>query len=68
MTNDYMNDTEKLAHQRRIAGSNMDYAVIYRNMLQKLLDRHNGEADTMTLTILSPVDVTEIEEALAWRD
>ena len=51
-------------HLRRIAGDNMDFAMRYRNLLQTLLDRHNG--DSLALTILSPTDVAEIKEALAW--
>ena len=41
--------------------------LLYRNMLETLLARHNGEADTMMLTILSPVDVEEIQSVLDAR-
>jgi len=51
-------------HLRRIAGDNMDFAMRYRNLLQTLLDRHNG--DSLAPTILSPTDVAEIDAALAW--
>ena len=44
----------------------MDFAVRYRNMLQTLLDRHNGKGTSMMITSLSPTDVAEIKEALAW--
>lgn len=45
----------------------MDFALKYRNMLESLLKRHNGEGESMMLTILSPTDIEEIEEVLAWR-
>ena len=51
---------------RRIAGDNMDFAMRYRNLLQTLLDRHNGKGTSMMITALSPTDVAEIEAALAW--
>jgi len=54
-------------HLRRIAGDNMDFAMRYRNVLQALLDRHNGDGDSLAITILSPADVTEIKAALNWR-
>ena len=53
-------------HLRRIAGDNMDFAMRYRNLLQTLLDRHNGKGTSMMITALSPTDVAEIEAALAW--
>ena len=53
-------------HLRRIAGDNMDFAMRYRNLLQTLLDTHNGGGDSLALTILSPTDVAEIDAALAW--
>jgi len=56
--------SEVLAEARRVAGDNADIALKYRSMIRTLLDRHNGRADTMMLTILSPVDVEEIREVL----
>ena len=51
-------------HLRRIAGDNMDFAMRYRDLLQKLLDGHNS--DSLALAILSPTGVAEIDAALAW--
>lgn len=58
---------ERFDHQRRIAGDNMEFALKYRAMLEELLKRHNGDGESMMLTILSPTDVEDIQEALAWR-
>ena len=55
-----------LANARRVSGDNMDFAMRYRNVLQALLVRHNGDGDSLALTILSPADVTEIKAALDW--
>ena len=52
---------------RRIAGDNADLAMRCRNMLQTLLDRHEGKGASMMITSLSPTDVAEIKEALDWR-
>ena len=62
---------ERFAHQRRIADKNADFAWRYRDLLQKLLDRHNSDGDSLpktafALTILSPTDVAEIKAALDW--
>ena len=57
---------QRFEHQQRIAGDNMDFAMRYRNLLQTLLDRHNGKGTSMMITALSPTDVAEIEVALAW--
>ena len=57
---------ERFEHQRKVAGDNMDLAMRYRNVLQALLVRHNGDGDSLALTILSPADVTEIKAALDW--
>jgi phytoene dehydrogenase-like protein len=62
---------ERFAHQRRIADKNADFAWRYRDLLQKLLDRHNSDGDSLpktafALTILSPADVAEIKAALDW--
>ena len=54
-------------HLRRVAGDNMDFAMRYRNLLQTLLDRHEGKGASMMITSLSPTDVAEIKEALDWR-
>ena len=35
-----------------------------RNLLQTLLDRHEGKGASMMITSLSPTDVAEIKEAL----
>ena len=51
-------------HLRRIAGDNMDFAMRYRDLLQKLLDGHNS--DSLALAILSPKGVAEIDAALSW--
>ena len=53
-------------HLRRISGDNMDFAMRYRNLLQTLLDRHEGKGASMMITSLSPTDVAEIKEALDW--
>ena len=53
-------------HLRRIAGDNMDFAMRYRNLLQTLLDRHNGDGDPLAITILSATDVAEIKAVLDW--
>jgi len=53
-------------HLRRVAGDNMDFAMRYRNLLQTLLDRHEGKGASMMMTVLSPTDVAEIKEALDW--
>ena len=37
-----------------------------RNLLQTLLDRHEGKGASMMITSLSPTDVAEIKEALDW--
>ena len=55
---------ERFEHQRKVAGDNMDFAMRYRNLLQKLLDGHNS--DSLALAILSPTGVAEIDAALAW--
>ena len=55
---------QRFEHQQRIAHDNMNFAMRYRNLLQTLLDRHNG--DSLAPTILSPTDVAEIDAALAW--
>jgi len=57
----------KLENARRISGDNADLAIRCRNVLQALLDRHNGGGDPLAITILSPADVTEIKAALDWR-
>jgi len=57
----------KLENARRISGDNADLAMRCRNVLQALLDRHNGGGDPLAITILSPADVTEIKAALDWR-
>ena len=51
---------------RGIAGDNADLAMRCRNMLQTLLDRHEGKGASMMITSLSPTDVAEIKEALDW--
>ena len=55
---------QRFEHQQRIAGDNMDFAMRYRNLLQKLLDGHNS--DSLALAILSPTGVAEIDAALSW--
>ena len=55
---------QRFEHQQRIARDNMDFAMRYRNLLQKLLDGHNS--DSLALAILSPTGVAEIDAALAW--
>ena len=52
---------------RGIAGDNADLAMRCRNMLQTLLDRHEGKGASMMITSLSPTDVAEIKEALDRR-
>ena len=56
----------RLEHQRMIAGDNARVAWHYRNLLQTLLDRHNGKGTSMMITALSPTDVAEIDAALSW--
>ena len=72
MTEDRLTYDQLGEHLRRIAGDNMDFAMRYRNLLQTLLDRHNGwhsgsiYGDSLAPTILSPTDVAEIDAALSW--
>ena len=57
----------KLENARRISGDNADLAIRCSDVLQALLDRHDGGGDPLAITILSPADVTEIKAALDWR-
>ena len=63
-SHDPFTPAERIANSRRIAGDNADFAMRYRNLLQKLLDGHNS--DSLALAILSPTGVAEIDAALAW--
>ena len=65
-SHDPFTPAERFANSRRIADKNADFAWRYRDLLQKLLDRHNGGGDPLAITILSPTDVAEIDAALAW--
>ena len=66
-SHDPFTPAERIANSRRISGDNADLAMRCRNVLQALLDRHNGGGDPLAITILSPADVTEIKAALDWR-
>jgi hypothetical protein len=68
-SHDPFTPAERIANSRRISGDNADLAIRCRNVLQALLDRHNGDGDgdSLAITILSPADVTEIKAALDWR-
>ena len=55
---------EKLAQCRATSVTNGDYAVMYRYVVKTLLDRHNGNGDSMMQTVLSPNDIALIEKAL----
>ena len=66
-SHDPFTPAERIANSRRISGDNADLAIRCRNVLQALLDRHNGGGDPLAITILSPADVTEIKAALDWR-
>ena len=55
---------EKLAKCRVVNSENATYAVMYRKMLETLLDRNNGNGDSMMQTVLSPKDITDIKETL----
>ena len=57
----------KLENARRISGDIADLAIRCSDVLQALLDRHDGGGDPLAITILSPADVTEIKAALDWR-
>jgi hypothetical protein len=65
-SHDPFTPAERFANSRRIADKNADFAWRYRDLLQKLLDRHNGGGDPLAITILSPADVAEIKAALDW--
>jgi hypothetical protein len=64
----------KLAKCRVVNSENATYSVMYRKMLETLLDRHNGNVDSsrvsnydefrMMRTVLSPKDITDIQETL----
>lgn len=55
---------EKLAQCRVTSAENSTYAVMYRSVITTLLDRHNGNGDSMMQTVLSPNDIALIEKAL----
>ena len=54
----------KLAKCRVSNSENATYAVMYRNMLETLLARNNGNGTSMMITNLSPTDVTDIKVVL----
>jgi hypothetical protein len=66
-SHDPFTPAERIANARRISGDNADLAIRCSDVLQALLDRHNGGGDPLAITILSPADVTEIKAALDWR-
>ena len=55
---------EKLAQCRVTSTDNNTYAVMYRYVIETLLDRHKGHGDSMMQTVLSPNDIALIEKAL----
>ena len=55
---------EALAQCRVTSAENNTYAVMYRCVIKTLLDRHNGNGDSMMQTVLSPNDIALIEKAL----